>query len=210
LFSARSQLYGFCLLACSACADPRGRYEDFVERRELVDAGGSDASNEPCVPPLSGEVEGTALMAIGTSVSPNHPILFFGEITTPEQDGQTTVLFHYHPLDAADRLTELGEELVLGPYPIESDGSFEANTGEMTLPGEANAILPGVPITSILLLHGAICGVRSFYCGTVTGSSSYPVSGPITGDFGLELLEGDIPPQPRFGCAEDQLAVPLD
>jgi hypothetical protein len=79
----------------------------------------------------------------------------------------------------------------------------------MTLPGEANAILPGVPITSILILHGTICGVRPFYCGTVTGSSTFPVEGPIEGDFGLQLLTGPIPAQPRYGCAEDQLAAPL-
>jgi hypothetical protein len=66
-----------------------------------------------------------------------------------------------------------------------------------------------VPITSHLLFHGSICGVRRFYCGTVTGSSSFPVEGPIEGDFGLDLLQGPIPAQPRYGCAEDQLAVPL-
>lgn len=149
-------------------------------------------------------------MAIGTTVSPNHPILFYGELQTPELDGKTSVIFRYHPLDAADRRTEVGGELVLGPYVVENDGSFVADTGEMTLPGEANALLPGVPITSALVLHGQICGVRSFYCGTVTGTSSYPVAGPIEGDFGIELLDGEIPAQPRYGCAEDQLAAPLE
>jgi len=181
-----------------------------VARKEALDAGPSDDGGGPCLPPAPGVVSGTALMAIGTSISPSHPILFFGQIDTPEQDGRTAVLFRYHPLDASDRQTEVGEELVLGPYAIEDDGSFDADTGEMTLPGEANAILPGVPITSTLILHGTICGVKSFYCGTVTGSSTFPVEGPITGDFGLDLLEdGRIPAQPRYGCAEDQLAAPL-
>lgn len=194
----------------SACADPRGAYEDFVARRASLDGGPSEDGGGPCLPPAPDQVYGTALMAIGTSVSPNHPILFYGEITTPELEGKTAVLFRYRPLHAGDRQTELGEELVLGPYAIEADGSFLAETQEMTLPGEANAILPGVPITSILILHGTICGVRRFYCGKVTGSSSYPVEGPIEGDFGLELLSDGIPPQPRYGCAEDQLAVPLE
>jgi len=209
LFSPRSLLAWSCL-GLSACADPRGAYEDFTARRQSLDGGSSDDGGGPCAPPAPGQVSGPALMAIGTSISPDHPILFYGQIETPEQDGKTAVVFRYHPLDASDRMTELGEELVLGPYAIESDGTFEADTGEMTLPGEGNAILPGVPITSTLILHGRICGVKSFYCGTVTGSSSYPVQGPIEGDFGLELLRGPIPAQPRYGCAPDQLAVPLD
>ena len=44
----------------------------------------------------------------GTSISPTHPILFYGQIETPELDGATAVVFNYHPLDAADRATELG------------------------------------------------------------------------------------------------------
>ncbi len=180
-----------------------------MARQQRLDAGPSEDDGGPCVPPTPGAVSGTALMAIGTTISPNHPILFYGQIDTPEQDGVTAVVFYYHPLHAGDRQTELGEELVLGPYAIDSDGAFEADAGEMTLPGEANAILPGVPITSHLIFHGTICGVRSFYCGTVTGTSSFPVEGPIEGDFGLELLEDGIPAQPRYGCAEDQLAVEL-
>jgi hypothetical protein len=207
LFSARSLLvcFSLCLLAC---ADPRGAYEDFVTRAEKLDAGPGSVAG-PCSPPEPELVSGTALMAIGTSIGATYPILFYGQITTPAQGGKTAVLFRYHPLDASDRATPVGDELVLGPYAIESDGSFVAATGEMTLPGEANALLPGVPITSALVLHGKICGVRSFYCGTVTGESSYPIVGPVEGDFGLELLSSGIPAQPRFGCAADQLAVAL-
>ncbi len=180
-----------------------------MARRAELDAGPREMGGGPCMPPAPGEISGTALMAIGTTISPNHPILFYGRIETPEQGGKTAVLFHYHPLHAGDRQTELGDELLLGPFPIESAGVFEADTGVMTLPGEANAILPGVPITSHLILHGTICGVRSFYCGSVSGTSTFPVEGPIEGDFGLELLSDGIPAQPRYGCEEDQLAVAL-
>jgi len=69
-----------------------------------------------------------------------------------------------------------------------------------------------VPITSALTLHGTICGVASFYCGTVTGTVSAPIAGPTTGQFGLALVadENAIPEQPRFGCNEDALMEALD
>ncbi|HYQ16271.1 MAG TPA: hypothetical protein VEQ58_10960, partial [Polyangiaceae bacterium] len=75
-----------------------------------------------------------------------------------------------------------------------------------------NAILPGVPITSELTLHGTICGVADFYCGTVSGTVSSPIAGPTSGQFGLTLVPSlaDLPQRPRFGCADDALAPALD
>jgi hypothetical protein len=100
---------------------------------------------------------------------------------------------------------------MVGPYPIASDGSFDAPTEESTLPGSANAILPGAPITSQLTLHGTICGVSEFYCGTVTGTVTSPIRSEANGNFGLTLLGADepIPARPRYGCAADALAPPL-
>jgi hypothetical protein len=202
-----------CLLSCCvslACSDARGAYEAFGARADEAerDDAGTDAG--PCTPPSPGEISGRALIAIGTSISPGRPILFLGDLETPEMDGKTAVTFRYRPLDASDRKTEVGDVLELGPFVVESDGSFVAPTGEATLPGEANALLPGVPITSDLTLHGTICGVQTFYCGTVTGEASFPVMGPIEGDFGLELVGDELPANPRYGCAEEAVAVPLE
>jgi hypothetical protein len=199
----------FCLLSL-ACSDARGAYEAFGARADQAeqDDAGSDAG--PSTPPAPGAISGRALIAVGTSISPGRPILFFGDLETPERDGKTTVTFRYRPLDASDRKTEVGDVLSLGPFVIESDGSFVAPTGEATLPGEANALLPGVPITSNLTLHGTICGVETFYCGTVSGEASFPVMGPIEGDFGLELVGDELPANPRYGCAEEDVAVPLE
>ena len=82
---------------------------------------------------------------------------------------------------------------------------------EDTLPGEANAILPGVPITSSLTLSGRICGEHTFYCGSVTGRSTSPLLADLTGAFAIELVSGidAIPDQPRYGCGEDDRAAPL-
>ena len=157
-------------------------------------------------------VHGPALLALETSTSPGVPILFLGEVETPELDGKTAVKYSYMALDASDRRTKVGDPRVVGPYAIQDDGTFDAPTAESTLPGSANAILPGVPITSQLTLHGTICGVSSFYCGTVTGTVYSPVQGPTSGQFGLTLLDSvdEMPARPRFGCDEGALGPELE
>lgn len=206
--------------ALGGCADAEGRFKRFEERAAQVahepgiGAAGADAggASDACQPPAPGVVGGPALLALETSARPGVAILFFGSLETPVLDGTTGVRFEYRALDALDRRTLVGEELVVGPYPIADDGRFDAKTDESTLPGRANAILPGVPITSELTLHGTICGVSDFYCGIVSGTVSAPIAGPTTGNFGLTLLDtlDDLPAQPRFGCADDALAPALE
>ena len=207
-------------LSLAGCADASGRFQAFEERRGALDgeagapgvAGADGAGGEPsCAPPAPGVVHGLALLALDTATLPGVAILFLGEVETPPLDGKTAVKYSYKALDASDRRTQVGEPLVVGPYAIGEDGSFDAPTSKSTLPGSANAILPGIPITSQLTLHGTICGAASFYCGTVTGTVYEPTSGPTTGHFGLTLLssESDIPERPRFGCDENALAPAL-
>jgi hypothetical protein len=203
-------------LAASGCADANGRFQAFGDRRaEAGDAGatseGVGGAGGDCLPPAPGVVSGPALLALETSTSPGSAILFFGELETPELGGKTAVKYTYRALSVADRRTEVGDELVVGPYQIGADGSFDAPTAESTLPGSANAILPGVPITSQLTLHGTICGVADFYCGTVTGTVSAPVMGETTGRFGLTLVPSleDLPARPQYGCDPGALAPEL-
>jgi hypothetical protein len=210
-----------CALAGLGCADASGRFQQFEDRRAALGeagassqtgAAGAAGADTGCHPPEPGVVRGLALLALETETTPGSAILFFGEVETPELDGSTAVKYSYKALDAQDRRTEVGEPLVVGPYAIGADGTFDAPTSKSTLPGSANAILPGVEITSQLTLHGTICGVSDFYCGTVTGTVFAPIQGPTTGQFGLLLVPSidDIPARPRFGCDEDALAPALD
>jgi hypothetical protein len=212
-------LLGCVLALTSACSDAGGRFQAFEDRRITLDGQAGDAgvagaagAGADCTPPAPGVVQGPALLALETSTTPGKAILFFGEVQTPSLDGGTAVEYHYRALDAADRKTLVGDELVVGPYLIGQDGSFDAPTAKSTLPGSANALLPGAEITSELTLHGTICGVSRFYCGTVTGTVYEPIEGPATGQFGLQLLQSldEIPERPRFGCDEDALAPALE
>jgi hypothetical protein len=209
-------------VALNGCADASGRFQQFEDRRGALegDAGAPSGGGEGaagaaaagrCKPPAPGVVHGPALLALETSALPGAAILFFGEVETSALDGRTAVKYTYKALDATDRRTEVGAPLEVGPFALADDGHFDAEAAESTLPGSANAILPGVEITSVLTLHGTICGVSDFYCGTVTGTVSAPIVGPTTGQFGLLLVPSidDIPAQPRFGCAEDALAPAL-
>jgi hypothetical protein len=207
-------------LALAGCADASGRFQAFEERRGALDgqagtanaAGATGAAGEPgCVPPAPDVVSGVALLALETSMTPGIAMLFLGQIETPELDGTTSVKYSYKALDATDRQTQVGEPLVVGPYPIGEDGTFNAPTGKSALPGRANPILPGVEIVSDLTLHGTICGVDTFYCGTVTGTVYSPLAGPATGQFGLTLLDSaaQVPARPRFGCGSKALAPAL-
>lgn len=217
--SPRSLLASAMLMASMGCADASGRFQQFADRRVALEgdggadgAAGAGGAETGCKPPAPGVVHGLALLALETTTTPGSAILFFGEVQTPELGGATAVKYNYKALDAKDRRTQVGEPLVVGPYAIGDDGRFDAPTAESTLPGSANAILPGVEITSQLTLHGTICGIADFYCGTVTGSVTAPIQGPTTGQFGLMLVPSidDIPEQPRFGCDEDALAPKLD
>ncbi|HVY28269.1 MAG TPA: hypothetical protein VHB79_17050 [Polyangiaceae bacterium] len=219
MLSFRSVLLFACACSsyCAGCADAAGRFRQFEDRRAALGdalgmAGASGAgAGEDCRPPSPNVVQGLALLALETSGGPGAPILFFGVVETPELDGQTAVKYSYKALNTHDRHTEVGDPLLVGPYPIGEDGTFDAPTEEATLPGEADAILPGVPIVSQLTLHGTICGVSEFYCGTVTGNVKSPFSGPTQGQFGLQLVKSlnDLPARPRYGCSEDALAPEL-
>lgn len=218
--AARFLLASAMPLGVAGCADASGRFHEFADRGVALEGeagaagrGGNGAAGDGgCMPPAPGLVHGPALLALETATTPGSAILFFGEVETPELDGATAVKYSYKALDALDRQTLVGEPLLVGPYPIGDDGRFDAPTEPSTLPGSANASLPGVEITSQLTLHGTICGVAAFYCGTVTGTFIAPIQGALTGQFGLMLVPSidELPAQPRFGCAEDALAPDLD
>jgi hypothetical protein len=212
LLSLSSSLFGV------GCADARGRFESFESRaRSSADSAAGtqgivDESYDagPCLPPDPNAVTGPALLAFDTNSNAGLPILFLGTIATPALAGTTAVDFVYRALDSQDRTTRVGEELEVGPYPLEN-GVLMARVPETTLDGAANPILHGVPLTSSLTLYGHICGIRRFYCGTLDGQLSGVLSGPVTGHFGITLLTGPdtVPDRPRFGCGATDIAEPL-
>jgi hypothetical protein len=213
--SPRAALASLLLLMSGlGCADAAGRFDDFKSRLSSLPDSGTDGSSVgdggPCAPPDPNVVGGPALLAIDTNLIPGKPILFLGTIDTPALDGTTAVHFVYHALDAMNRRDLVGPELEVGPYPLH-DGYLTAPIAESTLDGRANPQLYGSPVTSAMTLRGQICGVRSFYCGTLDGTTTGLLSGPFTGHFGITLLSdlSAVPAQPRFGCDSSDIADPV-
>lgn len=203
------------LLVAAGCADARGRFEDFQARLDHApDAGRDAASGESdggtCTPPEPGVVGGPALLALDTNLTPGEATLFLGTIDTPALDGTTAVHFVYHAVDAMDRHTLLGDELEVGPYPLH-EGVLTANIPRSQVDGRANPALYGTPLDTSMTLHGRICGVESFYCGTLDGQVFGLLSGAFTGHFGITLLPSPdaVPARPRFGCDATQIAPAL-
>jgi hypothetical protein len=213
-----------CVASVAGCADARGRFEDFQDR--LQDSGGSTGGGAgaaasdggvidqtydggACTPPAPGTISGPALLAVDTSLAAGHPILFLGTIDTPAFDGTTAVHFVYRALDSLDRRTLVGDLLEVGPFPLQA-GQLTAPVPESELAGDANPVLHGAPITSEMTLSGHVCGVQSFYCGTVEGRSTGLISGAFSGRFGITLLNDSVvPEQPRFGCGVNDFAESL-
>ena len=204
----------------AGCADAHARFDEFQARASstgfdagLVDAGAVDETYDggPCAAPAPNSIQGAALLALDTGFSPGEPILFFGQVDTPAVDGTTGVHFVYRALDASDRHTPVGDQLDEGPFPLSADGALTAALRAAPLAQEANPLNSGVTIVSQFTLNGHICGVRSFYCGLAPGMLISPVTGTISGRFGITLLAGidDIPTRPRYGCDADAFAIPL-
>ncbi|MEO6601585.1 MAG: hypothetical protein ABIQ16_17045, partial [Polyangiaceae bacterium] len=107
-----------CALSLVDCADARGRFENF-QNRPAGDAGIEDADDGgTCEPPAPNSVNGPALLAINTSLTAGHPILFLGTIDTPPLDGTTAVHFAYRALDSLDRQTRVGDAMEVGPFAL--------------------------------------------------------------------------------------------
>ena len=214
----RPFLYPASLLLLLGCADARGRFEDFQSRLRSEPDSGADAASDgsdaydggPCTPPAPNSISGPALLSIETNLIPGEPILFLGTIDTPAAGDATAVHYVYQAVDALDRHSLVGPQLEVGPYPL-VDGVLTAPIPESTLDGRANPEFYGSPITSSMTLRGHICGVQTFYCGTLDGQTTGLITGPFTGEFGITLLSAPdaIPTRPRFGCGAGDLADAL-
>ena len=195
------------------CVDPAADLEAFQKRlndRPLVDAGTPSGDAQSCVI-QPGEVEGTFLLAISTSIAPTKPIVALADLTTPAFQDGTGLAFLVQPLSASDRTTPVGAPISLGPFLIDGAGNFRADMPGLTVSGDANPITPGAPISADLVLSGNLCATSGFFCGSVGGRVTSPVMLGLDGStFTLTRVDPDagIPAQPAVDC-RGTLAAPL-
>jgi hypothetical protein len=182
----------------AGCADPQGQFDDFTERKAAIDAdastdaaslpdsrkpdlvnqNGSDAGQQ-CEIVTQSDMPQHYLFSLSTKIIKTKPILALTEFTISDLNGSPAISLHAQPLDATDKITPVGNPIVGGPFPIKPDGSFVADLGSVTVPGQANPI-SGSDIVSTLILNaqpGSVCSPANLICGPVDGVVSQPIAG---------------------------------
>jgi len=199
---------GVVLALSSGCADPEAGFTAFSKRlaRTLRDAGVPDAGPRVDAGPCTvtpGFVQGDYLLAISVSIAASKPIVLLDTVSTPPLNGGTGVSFDAQPLSYRDRKTPVGTKVALGPFFVDSNGNFTASIPGLTVVGDANPITVGSEIQADVTLTGNLCGNGSFFCGTVSGTASRPITLDLSGStFTLTRVEGgNIPTQPAIDCA---------
>jgi hypothetical protein len=192
-------------LCAEGCVDPGKDFEAFRARLPTVvaDAGGNAGDAATCaVHP--GDIEGQFLLAISVSIAPSKPIVVLTDLTTPAFGGGTGVAFAAQPLSAKDRRTPAGPSIVLGPFAVRDQGRFDAEILGLNVTGAANPVTPGADIVADVVLSGSLCGDRRFFCGTVGGQATKPLTLSLDGStFTLTQVDpaSGPPTQPKVDCA---------
>lgn len=203
-------------LALGGCVDPGQSFNDFAARAQgaggsggAPDAGGSAGTDGGgCVVPGPGTLTGTYLFTLSAKLKPTLPVLFTADVSTVAATGGSgsALKLKLQALAYWDRKTAVGSAVDIPPITIEQDGQLDTSTPlpSLTIVGTANPILPGEPITATATLHGQICGVQDFYCGTVTGNVTSPIPTPLTGSTYTfnKITDPSNYPSPLLDCAK--------
>ena len=211
-------LLPICLsLTLTGCPDPKGKYDDFIERRtvviesaeEMTGDGGSEGGAEERGETSSGTEAGSAgeevsmiteiesgrfWLGLAPILDPVNPMAFVTEINFEiAEDGSMgrILSMSLDPMTCEDRSVS-AEGLIdfTEGADFNMDGSFVVDLGERTVPGAANCI-SGSPILANIVMHGAITSSDTL-CGTVTGELFQPFAFDLEGSTfaAIRLEEG--------------------
>ena len=209
LLSKRSVFALAVSAALMGCPDPDARMDDFNTRtaadREPAPPMGGEA---PPPPPASRQdLTGAYVFSLSTALDATKPLMFKADVTSDLTAG--TVALVLTPLrswgcgganafcddaSAADFRELLTDDVIdAGTVPLDEDGKFVFDLGEVTVGGGVNAI-SGADITAELKLTGRTLEAGNF-CGSVSGGLSLPFEFALEDDansFGVvKLNEGD-------------------
>lgn len=197
------------LVALAGCPDPEGELDEFVvgycsveeNRATQPLCGGTPPGVEACEPAMPGELDGEYLLALTPTQSPTKPAPFLATVAT--NGGAITLMLM--PLDASDRMTAIPPALgPYGPFPITATGTFTAELGTLTIPGESNPV-GDFALTADVVLDGRACAGAMSLCGVARGAITDPLMLPLDG-----TTWGMVPvtEPPVINCAGDE-AQPL-
>lgn len=199
-------------MTTSGCVDTRQKLEDFQERYERIHEGGVGGGGV-CPPgfPEASALAGDFLLAVSPAFSAPTPIVFTAAVTADSAaTDELRFSFDLIALSAADRRTPVGgslgrTETTAPPNP------FTLNFGQVTVPGEADPIIPGAPIVATVVLTGQLCGpdpttgTVDFLCGDASGSVTAPTALNLAGSTwtARRITDPAALPELTINCAQE-------
>lgn len=133
------------------------------------DAGATSGSSGAGGAGGSDHREGDYLLVVSAVLVPSKPIVF---LSARSYGAGGTFSMTLTALAAADRKTPVGDAFLVGPFAIESDGTFHATLPTMDIPGEANPI-SGSKLTGVSAVLDAV-QASPIECGLLSGSIATP------------------------------------
>lgn len=193
------------------CPDPDAEFGDFVKRHQDIYGEGSGTGGQVgvgggCAVPAAGEVDGEYLFALVAKQSPGKPAPLKATLTTADGAAGLEFSLSMQPLNADDRVSEVGSVFTLGPFAVNGDGTFDADWGTISVPPETNPLTASELVAEVRI-SGKLCP-GDFFCGPANGDIVMPAPINIDGsDWTMESLATFMEP-PKVNCAGD-LADPL-
>jgi hypothetical protein len=146
------------LLPSAACGGDDYRIHDDDDGTATTNAGGSAGSSSTSSAGGSAAcaaTSGSYLFALSLSLLPSAPILFDSQVTVTDSSNGGQLTMTLQPIDRCDRATLVGSPTVVGPVPLDGDGSFSTTIDSVTVPEEANP-LTGTDLVAVIELSGNI------------------------------------------------------
>ena len=200
-------------LGAGSCTDSQGRFDEYIAscteaKASLCTPTSNDGSvGGPCRPPDADGLDGKFLLAVASSLGPDAPNLFEVEIDGKQEGDRVALSMFATPLHAQTH-EKVGTTSDTQTFYIEPDGHFSAFLpADEPLPGEANALTPGLPVLAETTLEAYICqGDEDENCGIAKMNILSPALGEADGTFGMRRIEGDTLPEPLSKCAEPAIS----
>ena len=176
-----------------ACADPDGKFDEFVERTEMNPPPVPDAG--PPTPMGDGgllapdQISGVYLSVTSTSVLASQPVVYRLEVDAAEVDGKIQLTLVDQPLAYWDRRTPVGEKSAPRTVVLDERGAYtEMLVGTVT-PADANPVT-FMESKSDTTFYGDLGSAEvdpntnlvTFWCGTMAGKLYVPAI-EFTGTF---------------------------
>lgn len=204
------------VLVIQGCTNTEGKFNAFTERQKALSEGGVNEGGgmevTPCDPPAPGDLDAEYLFAISASADPPHPILFTAQLKSVAYQGGSGLDVKLQALDAKDRKTPVGAPITIPTLKLNANGTLEAKPlPDIAVSGKANPIQVGLDIVASAQLNGQFCGVSDFYCGTVSGKVTKPITLDLAGStYAFDLVSDPtkLPDPPLIDCKRDKAGPP--